>query len=209
MSRSKSSNVTRDKILLAALAIFGRRGYSDASMDKIAMEADITKGALYWHFQDKQALYGAVVDLVVNRQMEAISEPLNSLSSPEEKIGAVVRATIDFYRSDQLVSDFYSNMLFESKLLTQLELKKTMAEMYSSYRRALAELFVKSDLPEGLVPEIAASLLISCLDGIFVQWALDTDAVDIDRLGEVITDIFAGKGFTRIVGSKEYTVRNY
>jgi AcrR family transcriptional regulator len=193
--RSKSSSYTRDKILQAALAIFGRRGYSEASMDEIAREAAITKGALYWHFLDKQALYGAVVDLVLKRQMEATSKPLAGPSSPEEKVEAVVRATIDFYRSDQQVVEFYSNMLFEGKLLTQVDLKKTMTEMYSSYRRELAELFVKSDLPESLDPEIAAVLLISCLDGIFIQWFLDPEAVDLDRLGDGIKTIFLNRGF--------------
>jgi TetR/AcrR family acrAB operon transcriptional repressor len=192
--RSKSSNHTRDKILLAALTIFSRRGYSEASMDEIAREAGITKGALYWHFQDKQALYEAVVDLVLKRQMEAISKPLAGLSSLEEKVEAVVRATIDFYRSNQQVVEFYSNMLFEGKLLTQMDLKKTMTEMYSSYRRELAGLLRESDLPEGLTPEIAAALLVSCLDGIFIQWALDPEAVDLDRLGEGIKIIFVGQG---------------
>jgi TetR/AcrR family acrAB operon transcriptional repressor len=192
--RSTSSNYTRDKILLAALAIFARRGYSEASMDEIAREAGITKGALYWHFQDKQSLYGAVVDLVLKRQMEGISKPLAGPSSPEEKVEAVVRATIDFYRSNQQVVEFYSNMLFEGKLLTQMNLKKTMTKMYSSYRRELAGLLRESDLPEGLLPEIAAALLVSCLDGIFIQWVLDPEAVDLDRLGEGIKTIFVGRG---------------
>lgn len=40
-----------------AFALFGRHGYEGVSIGDIAKAAKLSKGALYWHFEDKQALY--------------------------------------------------------------------------------------------------------------------------------------------------------
>lgn len=47
---------TRDRILDAALAEFGTKGYAGASIDEVAARAGVTKGAVYYWFQDKDDL---------------------------------------------------------------------------------------------------------------------------------------------------------
>jgi AcrR family transcriptional regulator len=44
---------SKDRILAAALALFGERGYPATSVDDIAARAGLTKGALYYYFADK------------------------------------------------------------------------------------------------------------------------------------------------------------
>jgi TetR/AcrR family acrAB operon transcriptional repressor len=44
---------SKDRILVAALALFTERGYAAASVDEIAARAGLTKGALYYYFTDK------------------------------------------------------------------------------------------------------------------------------------------------------------
>lgn len=44
---------SKDRILAAALALFGERGYAATSVDDIAARAGLTKGALYYYFTDK------------------------------------------------------------------------------------------------------------------------------------------------------------
>jgi AcrR family transcriptional regulator len=44
---------SKDRILAAALALFGEHGYTETSIDDIAARAGLTKGALYYYFEDK------------------------------------------------------------------------------------------------------------------------------------------------------------
>lgn len=48
---------TRAKLLLAARAVFARSGYVECRMVDIAEEADVSLGALYRYFQDKEAIF--------------------------------------------------------------------------------------------------------------------------------------------------------
>lgn len=59
--RSKHSAATRRRLLDAARRTFLRFGYQKATLDQIADEAGFTKGALYWHFPNKQAIFLALV----------------------------------------------------------------------------------------------------------------------------------------------------
>lgn len=54
--RSPAQRDTREKILAAALELFGSTGYAAASPEDIATAAGVTKGAFYYYFEDKEDL---------------------------------------------------------------------------------------------------------------------------------------------------------
>ena len=55
-----STKTTKEEILIKALALFAERGYDAVSTGMLAGELGITKGALYRHFESKQAIYDAI-----------------------------------------------------------------------------------------------------------------------------------------------------
>ena len=65
---------TRRAILDAARRRFGRDGFAATSIDDVAVEARVTKGAVYHHFSSKQALFRAVYDEV---EREAQAAPVD------------------------------------------------------------------------------------------------------------------------------------
>lgn len=56
---------TRAKLVAAARALFGERGYEATSIEAVLERAGVKRGALYHHFDGKQALFDAVLDQVV------------------------------------------------------------------------------------------------------------------------------------------------
>jgi AcrR family transcriptional regulator len=75
--REEYAESTREALLDAAERAFVERGYAGASLDDVAAEARVTKGALYHHFANKQALFEAVFlrldELIVARTAAAMS----------------------------------------------------------------------------------------------------------------------------------------
>ncbi|MEO8136298.1 MAG: TetR family transcriptional regulator, partial [Betaproteobacteria bacterium] len=51
---------TRSRILAAARETFLARGVSGTTLETIAEAAGVTRGAIYWHFANKKALYDAM-----------------------------------------------------------------------------------------------------------------------------------------------------
>ena len=63
MRRTKEEAArTRQDILKSALIVFGENGFSAATLTQIAAEADVTRGAIYWHFDNKAELYNTLIE---------------------------------------------------------------------------------------------------------------------------------------------------
>src|SRR5690554_4160359 len=66
ISRRDRQRQTREALVLAARAVFAEVGYHAASLDQIARQAGFSKGAVYSNFENKAALFLAVVDLNID-----------------------------------------------------------------------------------------------------------------------------------------------
>lgn len=69
--REAYSEATRAAILDEATTLFTERGYTATSLEHVASATGVTRGAVYHHFADKQALFEAVLDA---QEMQAIDE---------------------------------------------------------------------------------------------------------------------------------------
>ncbi len=58
---------TREDLLLSALDTFYDRGVGRASLNEIAQNAGVTRGALYWHFKNKEDLFDALFQHIFNQ----------------------------------------------------------------------------------------------------------------------------------------------
>ena len=73
--RKEDAQRTRTRILASALSLFANKGYEHTTFTDIADRLTMTKGAVYWHFESKEALLIALVDEMLEkftRQTEAI-----------------------------------------------------------------------------------------------------------------------------------------
>ncbi|WP_041373633.1 TetR/AcrR family transcriptional regulator [Phenylobacterium zucineum] len=62
--RHDRGNATRARLIAEARALFASKGYAAVSTQEILEAAGVTRGALYHHFTDKQALFDAVLETV-------------------------------------------------------------------------------------------------------------------------------------------------
>ena len=77
----RRADTTRHQILRAASHQFAHKPYSSVSLDDILAEAEVTKGAMYFHFRSKHALAVAIVEHRADMAHVAVDELL-ARSSP-------------------------------------------------------------------------------------------------------------------------------
>src|SRR5690606_14666229 len=78
------------RILDAALSVFSRRGYREASVDEIAEAAETSKGGVYFHFPGKQVLFRALMDFSSKRLMDKVEEAIARETDPIARADAAL-----------------------------------------------------------------------------------------------------------------------
>ncbi len=71
-SNAERRDETRAKLIAAARRLFAAEGFAGTGTEAIVAAAGVTRGALYFHFADKTALFAAVLDAVAREVADAI-----------------------------------------------------------------------------------------------------------------------------------------
>jgi AcrR family transcriptional regulator len=74
LTREEKKARTRAQLIDAAATVFARRGFVAASLDEVAEEAGLTKGAVYSNFDSKEELFQAVIDDRLNEPMFQVAD---------------------------------------------------------------------------------------------------------------------------------------
>ena len=85
----RRADATRLQILLAASHEFARKSYSQVSLDDILAQAEVTKGAMYFHFRSKHELALAIIEHQSLMGYESMSEVLSRKLSGLETLVAM------------------------------------------------------------------------------------------------------------------------
>ena len=106
--RDEYSEATRRALLDAASRLFGEKGFTATSLDEVAAEARVTKGAVYHHFANKQAVFEAVAD-----EAEAeVSAALVTAGAEAADAWSGAVAGLDCFL-DRLMDPVYRRLAFE------------------------------------------------------------------------------------------------
>ena len=94
-SRADAKAVTRARLLEAAKETFLTIGYQGATLDTIAAKAGFTKGAVYWHFPNKQAMFLALVKDSISGNLATLDSLLEDHRDSPDDLRTTMAAWID------------------------------------------------------------------------------------------------------------------
>ena len=194
---------TRVRILDAAEEVFHEKGVSNASLEDIAAAAEVTRGAIYWHFKDKAELFDAMMQRVVL----PVDEMLESAAccSRADPLALLRRATIDVLlrtardkRTQRIFDIAYHKCEYvgdatgvrERHIASQQQCLKTIEAGFRSCVEG-------GQLPASVNPQEAAIGALSLVSGLIANWVLAPKSFSLERHAESIVDtLFRGLATT-------------
>lgn len=160
---------TKARILDAALSTFSRKGYHDTRLDDIVDESETSKGAIYFHFANKERLFLALVDqfadLLERRVLEAIEGQAEGMGRVQVALETVLE-TFGRYRRPAkilLVQAVGLGNVFENK---RAEVNDRFARLIETYLKEAIEL---GDVP-AVDTEVVAHAWMGAIYGIVIRW---------------------------------------
>ena len=86
--RAEQAEGTRTALIEAARPLFSERGYADVGTEEIVAAARVTRGALYYHFEDKRDLFRAVYAEVDRELVEGVARVALEQTDPWQRLVA-------------------------------------------------------------------------------------------------------------------------
>lgn len=193
LTREEKKARTRAQLMDAAAAVFARRGYVAASLDEVAEEAGLTKGAVYSNFDSKENLFEAVIDERLTEPMRQGAEVIDmTTGTTEDHAMAGARVFVDVVEQEREV------FLLSLELHIQAARHPELAPAYRA--RSREQLAQVADLIRERTESLGSSLPLpvehmaiaveALSQGIALQKLADPDAVPDDLLGRVYALLF-------------------
>jgi TetR/AcrR family transcriptional regulator, transcriptional repressor for nem operon len=189
-SSDKRSDTTREQILRAASHQFAQRPYYAVGLDDILAEAQLTKGAMYFHFRSKHALALAIVDEQILRSANAVQDLLaRKLSGLETLIDVSYLVAIDDITQDVTRAAFN---LLESVGRTE----KLQARLLHGWIELIGEIAERGiregDIVQQGDPEDIGRLLVSIYMGLRQASSLDEPVVLLGDFEKALSTVLRG-----------------
>ena len=189
----------RRAILDAATVEFADLGLDDASFNRIIAQAGISKGAMYYYFDDKLDLYTTVLKDALVQKMSVVGE-MFSADSLDQELGywaqyqAMSLRVLTWVREHPEVAALAESLLrLDPHLVADGQLAELYAEAYAQWEgfitagQALGT--VRTDLPLELLLTVTFSMGETMDKWIFTHWK-DVDDKGLDEVAATMVDLF-------------------
>ena len=180
MAPQARSEATRQKILDAAMDLFSEVGYAAAGLGEIIERAGMTKGALYHHFDSKEALATAIIEQGDNLTRDVFGHVCQYSSPALENLIHGVFVVTDLLVSDKAArtAEQLTRGLAEFNNAASHVWPNRLDAMTTQARRAITE----GDLRDGLDPQVVSESILNAMLGAQLLSSTAQDADHITRL---------------------------
>ena len=143
----KRASRTRERLKVAALDVFSEKSVDAATVEEITKKADLGKGTLYQHFEDKEE----IVITLVEEAVEHLIEIMRPYSSKPKKLEDMLEHLLNAHYEFSVNAKEEFMLLFHGKILLKLE-SETLDELEEPYLHYLGE--IENMLSKYLSPKI-------------------------------------------------------
>lgn len=172
----------RAQIIEAALACFTRQGYANTTMDDIAAESDLSKGAVYWYFKSKDELFKAAANAVMESAAEESMQAIMAGETSAERLRVGARCLVEVCREIEgyfgLIVEFWAQSEHRE------EVAAFWGEMIEQYRRLIAAIFeegVRTGQFKAVDTDALAWMMMAAYDGL-AAYHMMMPELDIDKI---------------------------
>ena len=170
---------TRERILAGAAEAFANRSYAEVRMVQIAKLIKMTKGAIYFHFKNKEALALALADAFEHR-MAANADAVAALGLPP------LDSLAEFLH--RIAGDFRDDVLMKAGARLQTE---RLPAPFVTFDAVVESLLDKADaagqLPAGISAGVLSRVVVEAVFGAqHISWVHSDRADIVERMDELV-----------------------
>ena len=187
---------TRDRILDAALDVFANKGYHSTRMDEIVEQSGTSKGAIYFHFPNKERLFLALVDQFADLLERRVKAAIANEQQGMARVRIALETCLDTfgrYRRPAkllLVQATGLGSVFERK---RIEVNERFANLIRQY---LDEAVAVGEISAGDT-DVIAHAWMGAIYGIVIRWVYTGEPEPSRILATLLPLLLRSVGYER------------
>lgn len=193
-AREIASGVYRDAIVAAAQAEFTERGYAATKMVDVARRAGMSVGALYRHFDSKEAIFVSLIGVASERYLDRLVAREEALRGGDiaARLAALVATTLEFIEENRGVFLLF-NQVGDSDRAACAALHdhvgSVRARSLAMYRRVLADGVAAGVLRRDVALDDQVNFLSGAMHGFIEAWMFDDGEHRLSDKAELIAHL--------------------
>ncbi|ENP9999157.1 acrEF/envCD operon transcriptional regulator [Escherichia albertii] len=184
---------TRQELIETAIVQFAQHGVSKTTLNDIADAANVTRGAIYWHFENKTQLLNemwlqqpSLRELIQERLIEGLdSNPLQYL---REKIIVGLQYIAEIPRQQALLQILYHKCEFNDEILAEAVIREKMGFNLRILREVLQACQKQGYMANHLDLDVVTIVIDGAFSGIVKNWLMNTTSFDLYKQAPVLVD---------------------
>ncbi len=168
LTRSQQSDQTKDRIVLASARLFARKGYAATSIADISAELQMTKGALYHHFESKEAVFFAVVERIRKTWRSAVAREVVSSSDAVTRLEILLDRQARFLQADETFCLVLNGLMSEMDGVNA-DFLGVLQEVYAELARFIRQIIAHGQrdgqIRKDLDPDLTALAIVGMMRG--------------------------------------------
>ncbi|GIQ64655.1 hypothetical protein PACILC2_32230 [Paenibacillus cisolokensis] len=192
--RDPSLADTRTKILDAAARLFAKHGYNGATLDLVAADTGMTKGAVYWHFSSKSDLFLALCERSLDRLLNRLPGQVHKVfasDNPTESLRRLLQSEFEACKEGGgerplLFFEFIAN---SREPQIRKKLNEAFTKLIQGTSVLLKELQDRRLITKDAEPHNLAVTLHALINGAVLMWLTAPDQVSFQSLAAEISSV--------------------
>lgn len=184
---------TRQNLIETAIMQFAVRGVSNTTLNDIADAASVTRGALYWHFENKTQLFNALWlqqpplrDLIQDKLIGRWGD--NPLQRLREKFVVGLQYIAQNPRQQALMQILYHKCEFHNDMISEKTIRDKIGLSHQSIRDSLQKCVDENLIATSLDLDVIIIILHGSFSGIIKNWLMNPVSYDLYGQAPVLVD---------------------
>ena len=185
---------TRQDLIKAALSVFSQKGYAATTLEDVAKETGVTRGAIYWHFGSKAELYSALLEEYSARGSEIAQTAVAEGGSMVDILRRIFIRLLTAVESDPALRAVMEINLFKTEYSPELSDTLSMQVengriLLAGIAQAMEQGITAGELRSDMQAEDLARAFIAFQNGVLHLWLIDPTAFDLGERAPKMAEI--------------------
>ncbi len=187
--RSVAPRDLRHRILISAIRVISRKGYSHTTMSDVAKRANVGIGTIYSHFENKDDLLLQCMKHTIESEIESIRLKGERLANPFDKLGYFLHQHRLLLENQPYIARLLIIELRQSEGFYKRNPSYNPMQYYLDYFRDIFAEGVKRGTIRPIDPEAMALSILGTIDILLTQWLIHGRDYDIEGVWDKYRDI--------------------